>query len=208
MSAIEWLSIDRIQEVPPTIKEAFSILFVDSRVPLSFIQIKSISDTWSAFGGMTRDKSQFKVSPFANPLNKRNNFGNHNYHRRRSRRSRSHFYQFPSNRDFTFWNSYFDSFSSQIHKLFGKLKLGKNLPRNIRNRKFLPFLPRRSLCRPVLSFPSCATLLSLRRQGRMRADVELLLECVWVGGHRKQELEMELNSFYIYEWYNLSFMDW
>lgn len=82
---------------------------------------------------MTRDKSQFKVSPFANPLNKRNNFGNH-CHRRR--RSWSHFYQFPSNRDFTFWNSYFDSFSSQIHKLFGKLKLGKNLPRNIQNRKF------------------------------------------------------------------------
>lgn len=42
----------------------------------------------------------------------------------------------------------------------------------------------------------------------MRADVELLFECVWVGGYRKQELEMELNSFYIYEWYNLSFMDW
>lgn len=139
--------IEIIQVVPPIIKEAFSILLVDSQVLLSFIQIKSISDTWSAFGGMTRDKSQFKVSPFANPLNKRNNFGNHNCHRRRSRRSWSHFYQFPSNRDFTFWNSYFDSFSSQIHKLFGKLKLGKNLPRNIRNRKFLPFLPRRSLCR-------------------------------------------------------------
>lgn len=76
--------------------------YLGSRLPVCHIQMKWVE----IFGHiervrMTRDKSQFKsVAPVCKssfPLKKL-------WHH-------SHFYQFPSNRGFIFWNRYFDSSS-------------------------------------------------------------------------------------------------
>lgn len=129
----------------------------------------------------------------------------------------SHFYQFPSNRGFIFWNCYFDSYSSQIHKLFAKLKLGEKFAKKCTElQAHLSTSPARILngCRLLQEQLYFYTIFSYRSVGGCCSSsvwnvLDLCGGCGWSWWLlRKQELEIELNSFYIYERYNLSFMDW